>query len=248
MDPEGSEQEAGREHSSALPEDFPASIAERFVAGTLREGVEPVETRMNAQVYRLYEQELELPGGGKGLLRVDYMRYRSSREGFDYINFDIVDPAKTGEDGEHPIIAAMDWYTSNGPDRINYDFALGHRYVHPDHREKGIGSFLYAMAEAWVAQVAEQRGKEQVVCIVARQKRIMDFAEGLGYTAYGLDAPLRREVIDHPERFIEIEDEVEGQPGREPFLYRTDSAEDEREPWNAETVWFRKVIPPPEKK
>lgn len=91
--------------------------------------------------------------------------------------------------------------TPTGTDR----FELKHRYVQPDIRrsELGLGSKLVQTAEVWLKQVANHLGRPVTVFFNAGQRSVFQWAEKNGYRVDNDQVNLRRELAEHPDRFIQ---------------------------------------------
>lgn len=179
---------------------LPSHLARRFIVGPEQflEGSEILQEGHKTKLFRIFQQDEQLPEVGGCTFVFEFRKYHEEKSGrsaqlkFEYRQ-------KTPEGNR--TVAQMHFLCL--PDG---GFMLEHRYVPPDLRGKtGIGSVLYRRSEAFLQQVANERGMDVAIYVEVGQKTVIDWAEKMGFVAI----PGHQEVVDnlreHPEEYLEDE-------------------------------------------
>lgn len=121
-------------------------------------------------------------------------------------------------------------------------FSLRHRFTLPSMRGKGLGTRLYAQAEAFFQELAYQTQKELTLQINTGQEGVMRWAEALGFRARQQDEDVYNEIWNNPEHFFKA-DYFDSYDAWEKSGYLFRKGETHIKPANAVRIIFEKVLP-----
>lgn len=223
-------------HFEKPKEAIPAEIAQRFSDGTLAQDAPVAKIIGKSKVFRCFERNEDVAGIERAVLRIDYRVLPESIPGRrNEVRFSYVQ--KEAQDSDLVVPVAEMFLDCVDDEHME----LAHRYVEPAFRErKGIGSALLQEAEAWVAQVARQKGHDIAITLGAGQPQLIDWIQKRGYVVAEDQASLLAEVKEHPDRF-QLDSAVQRSDlVKEQYLFRKEIMGRKRE--DAIRLKFSKVI------
>lgn len=120
-------------------------------------------------------------------------------------------------------------------------YSLGHRFVQPTFRNKGLGTRVYVQAEEFFAELARQTGKDVTLQINTGQEGVMRWAEALGFRVRPQDEETYNEIRNHPERFFKADYFDENDASRKTgYIFR--KGESQIKPHASERILFEKLL------